>query len=152
MAKQAGLQASVVYQDPKAAMAWLEAAFGFETAIYIEGDDGAFIHCQMRHGDALISVGEEWSDEFRSPLKLGGKNTQLVSIQIDSDIDAHCARARAAGAVILVEPEDQFYGDRVYRCRDPEGHHWSVGQTVEEVSREAALERLGGGVKIEGWV
>jgi uncharacterized glyoxalase superfamily protein PhnB len=147
----ASFQPSVIYQDPKAAMRWLEAAFGFEVAIYIEDEAGGFIHCQMRLGEALISVGEEWSDEFKSPLKLGGKNTQLTSITIDGDVDAHCERARAAGAVIVAEPETQFYGDRTYRCRDPEGHHWSVSQSVEDVSREQALERVPG-LKITGWV
>ena len=146
-----GFQPSVIYQDPKAAMRWLAAAFGFETAIYIEGDDGDFVHCQMRLGESLISIGEEWSDDFKSPLKLDGKNTQLTSIQIDSDVDAHCERARAAGAVIVAPPETQFYGDRTYRCRDPEGHYWSIGRTVEDVSREAAEARLPG-VKITGWL
>jgi uncharacterized glyoxalase superfamily protein PhnB len=152
MSKTTGFQPSVIYQDPKAAMRWLQDAFGFEPAIYIEGDDGTFVHCQMRHGDALISVGQEWDDDFKSPLKLGGKSTSLTSIHIETDVDAHCERARAAGAVIVAEPGNQFYGDRTYRCRDPEGHHWSVGRTMEEVSREQAQERMGGGMKITGWV
>jgi uncharacterized glyoxalase superfamily protein PhnB len=152
MAKTTGFQPSVIYQDPKAAMRWLEEDFGFETALYIEGDDGAFIHCQMRFGDALISVGQEWDEAFKSPLKLGGKNTQLTSIHIETDVDAHCARARAAGAVIVAEPSDQFYGDRSYRCRDPEGHHWSIAQTVEDVSAQEAQARVGDGMKITGWV
>jgi hypothetical protein len=53
--------------------------------------------------------------------------------------------------VIVAEPDTQFYGDRVYRCRDPEGHNWSIGQTVEDVSREQAQERLPG-LKITGWL
>jgi hypothetical protein len=52
--------------------------------------------------------------------------------------------------VITREPEDQFYGDRVYAARDLEGHVWSFGQTVRTVSREEA-ERVSG-LKIEGWV
>ena len=43
------------------------------------------------------------------------------------DVDAHCARARGAGAEILVEPFDPEYGGRMYTCRDPEGHVWSFG-------------------------
>jgi len=151
MAKRIGFQPSVIYQDPRAAIRWLEAAFGLETAIYIEGEDGTFAHCQMRHGDGLISIGQEWEEDFKSPLKLGGKNTQLTSIQIATDVDAHCERARAAGAVIVTEPNTQFYGDRVYRCRDPEGHNWSISQTIEEVSREEAETRVEG-MKITGWV
>src|SRR4051794_17257364 len=102
-----GFQPSVIYQDPKAAIAWLGTAFGFDVAILIEGDDGHFIHCQMRYGEHLISVGQEWDEAFKSPLKLGGKNTQLTSLSIDTDIDAHCERARAAGAVIVSPPQDQ---------------------------------------------
>jgi len=147
----AGFQPSVIYQDPKAAMRWLQDAFGLEVAIYIEDAAGGFVHCQMRLGEALISVGEEWAEEFKSPLQLGGKNTQLTSITLDGDVDAHCERARAAGAVIVAEPETQFYGDRTYRCRDLEGHHWSVSQSVEDVSREQALDRVPG-LKITGWV
>jgi uncharacterized glyoxalase superfamily protein PhnB len=147
----AGFQPSVIYQDPKAAMRWLEDAFGLETALYIEDEAGGFVHCQMRLGEALISVGQEWDEAFKSPLKLGGKNTQLTSITIDGDIDAHCERARAAGAEIVAEPETQFYGDRTYRCLDPEGHHWSISQGVEDVSREEAQTRVPG-LKITGWV
>lgn len=147
-----GIQPSIIYQDPKAAMVWLEKAFGFEVAIYIEDDTGAFGHCQMRLGEALISVGNEWEEPYRSPLRVGGANTQITSLHIDTDVDAHCARARAAGAVIIKEPENQFYGDRSYRCIDPEGHHWSIAQSVEEVSREEAQARVGTSMKITGWV
>src|SRR5262249_38676783 len=77
--KTTGFQPSVIYQDPKAAMKWLAEAFGFEPAIYIEGDDGRFLHCQMSYGEALISIGQEWDEAFKSPLKLNGKNTQLTS-------------------------------------------------------------------------
>ncbi|HEV3108967.1 MAG TPA: VOC family protein [Candidatus Binataceae bacterium] len=65
-------------------------------------------------------------------------------------IDAHCQLARAAGAVIVREPADQFYGDRSYMAKDPEGHVWSFAQTVRQVSREEA-ERASG-LKIEGWI
>jgi uncharacterized glyoxalase superfamily protein PhnB len=95
-------------------------------------------------------VGSEWSADHRSPKSLGAKNTQSVHIQIDSDIDAHCQRAAAAGAEITQPPQTQFYGDRTYRCRDPEGHIWTVGQTVATVSR-AEAEKLSG-LKITGWV
>jgi uncharacterized glyoxalase superfamily protein PhnB len=59
------------------------------------------------------------------------------------------ARAAAAGAEIVQQPTDQFYGDRTYRARDPEGHVWTFAQTVRRVSREEA-ERASG-FKIEGW-
>ena len=52
------------------------------------------------------------------------------------DVDAHYARAKRAGATILEEPTDQFYGDRRYRAADPEGHHWCFATHVRDVSAE----------------
>jgi uncharacterized glyoxalase superfamily protein PhnB len=149
MARQ-GLASAICYRDPRAALAWLEKAFGFETVMLIEGPDGAIVHSQMDFGDSYIMVAYEWDEAHKSPASLGGKNSQSVHIQLDADIDAHCERARAAGATITQEPTDQFYGDRSYRCIDPEGHIWTIGQTIAVVSREEA-EKITG-LKITGWV
>jgi uncharacterized glyoxalase superfamily protein PhnB len=147
---RATLTSALVYDDPRAALDWLEAAFGFERVMVIEDEAGALAHSEMRHGDALIMIGSAWTGAHASPASVGGRNTQTVHIEITGDLDAHCERARAAGAEILMEPENQFYGARTYRCRDPQGHMWTVAQFVEQVSREAAAERSG--LKITGWV
>jgi uncharacterized glyoxalase superfamily protein PhnB len=81
--------------------------------------------------------------------QVGGKNTQSIHVLILDGIDAHCERARAAGAVIVREPEDQFYGDRVYMAQDFEGRVWSFGQPVRQVMREEA--EAASGLTIEGW-
>ena len=143
------LISAVVYRQRRAAIAWLERAFGFETVMLLETADGEVAHCEMRLGDSLLMVGSEWSAEYKSPASLGGKNTQAIHIHVEEDVDAHCAKAEAAGAEVFARPETQFYGDRTYRCRDPEGHVWTVSQTVEAVSREAAEAKTG--LKITGW-
>jgi uncharacterized glyoxalase superfamily protein PhnB len=102
----------------------------------------------MRFGDGLIYVGSEWADYIASPASIGGKNTQSIHVHLKDGLDAHCAQARAAGAVIVREPDDQFYGDRIYSAKDPEGHVWNFGQTVRVVSREEAEKASG--LKIEG--
>lgn len=150
MASARTLTSALSYRDPRAAIDWLERAFGFELAMLIEDGEGNVAHSEVRHGEALIMIGGEWSDDHRSPASLGGKNTQTVHVSIDSDVDAHCARARAAGGEIVAVPEDQFYGARTYRCRDPEGHIWTVSQTTRQVSREEAEQASG--LKITGWV
>jgi uncharacterized glyoxalase superfamily protein PhnB len=147
---RASLISALCYQDPKAALKWLEEAFGFELTMLIEDGEGNLAHSEMSFGNGAVMVGNEWTEDHKSPRSIGGKNTQTVHIQIDTDIDAHCARARAAGAEILMEPATQFYGDRTYRCRDPEGHIWTVGQTVQAVTREEA--EAASGLKITGWV
>ena len=149
MARSA-LTSAICYRDSRAALAWLEAAFGFELVMLIEDADGAVAHSEMSFGDSLVMVGNEWSADHKSPASIAGKNTQTVHIHLETDINAHCDRARAAGAEILMEPEDQSYGDRTYRCRDLEGHIWTIGQTVRATSREEA--EAGSGLKITGWV
>lgn len=143
------LVSGVFYKDPLAALDWLEKAFGFERSMVITDKEGNLGHSEMRFGDGLVYVGSEWADYVASPGSVGGKNTQSIHIHLKNGLDEHCARARAAGAVIVREPEDQFYGDRVYSARDPEGHVWSFGQTVRQVSREEAEKASG--LKIEGW-
>ncbi|WIM13570.1 MAG: Glyoxalase family protein [Enhydrobacter sp.] len=144
------LTSGVYYRDPWAALDWLEKAFGFERSLLVTDKDGNVGHAEMRFGDGLIYVGSQWCDSVASPAVLGGKNTQSVHVQLNEGIDAHCARARAVGAEIVQEPTDQFYGDRTYRARDPEGHLWTFGQTVRRVSREE-MERVTG-FKVEGTI
>ena len=141
---------AVFYRDPWAALDWLEKAFGFERSMVITDKDGRLAHSEMKFGDGYLMVGSEWADFVASPASVGGKNTQSIHVQLRDGIDAHCERAKAAGAAILMEPADQFYGDRTYRARDLEGHVWSFAQTVRSVTRDEA-ERASG-LKIEGWV
>jgi uncharacterized glyoxalase superfamily protein PhnB len=143
------LGSAVFYQDSAAALDWLEKAFGFERSMVILDKDGRLSHAEMRFGDGYIMVGSEWADFIASPASVGGKNTQTIHVHLQDGLNAHCERARAAGAMILQEPTEQFYGDRTYRARDPEGHLWTFGQTTRHVSREEA-ERVSG-LKIEGW-
>ncbi len=144
------LISAACYRDPRAAIAWLEKAFGFELVMLIEQPDGAVAHSEMRFGSGCVMVGSEWSADHKSPASIDGKNTQTIHIQIETDVDAHCERARQAGARIIAEPETQFYGDRSYRCADPEGHIWTVGQTLALVTREAAEAETG--LRITGWI
>jgi uncharacterized glyoxalase superfamily protein PhnB len=139
----------VFYRDPAAALEWLAKAFGFERAMVITDDSGAIVHSEMRFRGGVIYVGAEWADFTASPANTGRRCTQTIHVQLDEDVDAHCARSREAGAEILREPEDQFYGDRTYQARDPEGHVWSFARTVKTVSREEA--EAASGLRIEGW-
>ena len=132
--RQPSFSPALSYRDNRAALAWLEAAFGFEPAMVIVDAKGAIVHAQMRFGDGVVMVGEEWSANRRSPASVGGVCTQTVHVHLDDDLDGHCARARAAGAVIEAEPEVQFYGEKTYRAVDPEGHVWTFGQTVQPMT------------------
>lgn len=147
--RRTALGAAVFYKNPLAALDWLERAFGFKRSMVITDDQGKLAHSEMRFGDSYLMVGSEWADYTASPASIGGKNTQSVHVHLQDGLDAHCERARAAGAVIMREPEDQFYGDRVYVASDLEGHVWTFGQTVRKVTQAEAEQASG--LKIDGW-
>ncbi len=134
---------ALCYVNPRAALDFLHRAFGFELDMLIEDEAGNLAHSQMAYGDGRIMVGNEWSADHKSPRSIGDKCTQTVHIQLTENIDAHCEGARNAGAAIIAEPETQFYGDRTYRARDPEGHIWTFGQTVETMKPEVWDAKLG---------
>jgi uncharacterized glyoxalase superfamily protein PhnB len=134
---------SLAYRDNRAALQWLEAAFGFEPSEVLTDAQGNIVHAEMTHDGGVVMIGSEWAEWTRSPASLGGKNTQRVHVRLEHGIDEHCARARNAGARIVMEPADQFYGDRSYIAADPEGHHWSFSQPVRQVSREQMEQATG---------
>ena len=149
MAERPAVVPCVFYKDPLAAMKWLEAAFGFETTMLVTDDQGTIGHAEMDYLGSPISVGGEWSGPqlggaaMKSPASLDGVGTQFLRITLPSSLDAHCERARKAGARITDEPTDQFYGARTYRAADPEGHIWNFSQDVRVVSDEE-MEKASG--------
>ncbi len=127
------MTASLFYDDPRAALDWLEKAFGLKRRMVIDGPDGGIVHSEMELADGVIFVGPSSAfPNSRSPLGSDGTVTQSLYVYVD-DVDAHCERARKAGAEIVSEPEDQFYGDRNYAVLDCEGHRWAFGQHVKDL-------------------
>lgn len=136
MVAKSSISSALFYQNPRAAIDFIRDAFGFELDFLIEDEGGNLVHSQMVHGDGRIMVGTEWSDNHKSPKSVGMICTQTVHVQLTEDVDAHCENARKTGAEIMAEPETQFYGDRTYRARDPEGHIWTFSRTVQEMTPE----------------
>ena len=125
---------SVIYKDNRAALKWLQKAFGFEPSEVLTDAKDNIVHAEMTHGDGVIMISNEFTSWAKSPDSVGGTNTQRVHVRLEKGIDEHCARARAAGAKVAMEPTDQFYGDRTYSAMDLEGHHWTFSQAVKAVT------------------
>jgi uncharacterized glyoxalase superfamily protein PhnB len=115
------------YRDARAAIDWLERAFGFERHAVHAGDDGLVHHAELRFGSGMIMLGSARDDDYpvKTPADVGA--TTASAYVIVQDADAHYARAKGAGAEIIRELTDQDYGSRDYSARDPEGHVWSFG-------------------------
>jgi uncharacterized glyoxalase superfamily protein PhnB len=118
------------YHDANAAIEWLCKAFGFEKHFVVPGENGTVAHAQLTFGNGMIMLGSAREAEFgqwvKPPRETGGIGTQSAYVIVE-DADAHYSRAKASGAEIVMEVEDQDYGGRLYSCRDPEGHLWSFG-------------------------
>jgi uncharacterized glyoxalase superfamily protein PhnB len=107
---------TVHYPDVDAGAAFLREAFGFEDYVIYRDDDGRPVHTELRYGPSIVFVG---TDEVRV-------GTGSLYVAVD-DADAHCARARAAGARVTTEPFDTDYGSRDYTALDPAGNRWQFG-------------------------
>ena len=118
------------YRDAHAAINWLCRAFGFEKhAVHADGD--IVHHAQLTFGNGMIMLSSvdktgAWAARLAQPDEIGGRETQAPCV-IVADADAHYARAKAEGAVIIDPLEEKEYGGKGYSCRDPEGHVWWFG-------------------------
>ena len=119
------------YRDVGAALGFLSEAFGLEEFGKRFKDPSGYVnHAAVKIGDGQIMMG--CPDPNCENPKTLGHATQGLYVYVE-DVDRHFERAKAAGATILKEPEDQFYGDRRYDAEDPEGHHWTFAQHVRDV-------------------
>jgi PhnB protein len=132
--------AMLSYEDAGRAADWLSEAFGFEQSERFE-DGGVVTHVTLTLGDAMVFAGNPGPD-YRSPRSLAAESEAArrmfetpyvvdgVMVYVD-DLDAHFEQARAAGARILSELEDNpGVGQRQYRAEDLEGHRWMFAQAV----------------------
>ena len=118
------------YRNAPAAIDWLCRTFGFERQLVVPGDGGTVAHAQLRLGDGMIMLASVVDSEFgrlmKQPDEIGGCETETVYVVVP-DADAIYARAKSAGAKIVLDIKDEDYGGRGFSCRDLEGHLWSFG-------------------------
>lgn len=125
----------LTYADAPAAIEFLCRAYSFEEHYRLPMPDGRIGHAELRHHDNVVMLASVWADlGLASPRDLTAVPGQIYCF-VD-DVDAHHARAREAGATIVATPEEQFYGARIYRTVDLEGHRWIFATQVRDVPVE----------------
>lgn len=129
----------LVYPDVRAAVAFLEAAFGFQERVRI----GEGHRAQLRVGDDGAMVVAEAHDDQVAPA--AGSVTHVIKVRVP-DVDGAFVRARAAGATVVAEPTTFEYGERSCELEDLAGHRWELTQTVRDVHPESW-----GGVAVAPW-
>jgi uncharacterized glyoxalase superfamily protein PhnB len=120
------------YRNAPAAIEWLCATFGFEKQAVYPNSKGTIAHAQLTFGNGMIMLGSvtktdnEWGRLIKQPDEIGGAETQSAYV-IVTDADTLFARAKAAGAAIVLDIKNEDYGGRGFSCRDLEGHLWNFG-------------------------
>lgn len=119
-------------RDADQASDFYQRAFGFEKQFAMPGPDGRSGHVQMAFKDAHIMFGPECAqgqNPSKAPASTGVAPPVGMYVYCD-DVDALYARATAAGAKGDMPPQDMFWGDRMCRLLDPDGHSWSFATNV----------------------
>jgi uncharacterized glyoxalase superfamily protein PhnB len=118
------------YDDARAAIEYLTGTLGLVEQFVSTGDDGAVAHAELSFGDGVVMLGTRSGtpDTFDT-----GRAVVYLAVDSAEEVDAHHARAVAAGAEVVQELVDQPYGSREYAVRDPEGNVWSVGSYRPQV-------------------
>lgn len=134
MARAGGVRGPIVptlrYRDVPAAIAWLHSAFGMEVHRVVAGDDGAPCYAELTFGGGMLMVAPVEDTAFGrlmvQPNEIGGVETQVCYLSVP-DVQVLYIRARAAGARIVLDIEEEANNGRGFSCRDPEGHLWNFG-------------------------
>ncbi|MBX3414334.1 MAG: VOC family protein [Pirellulales bacterium] len=114
-------------------LAFMKQAFDAQEMSLTRHPDGSVMHADMKVGDSRIMIGEA-RDEW-PPLPA------MIYLYVP-DTDATYQKAIAAGAETVMEPADQFYGDRNAGVKDPTGILWWIGTHQEDVSEEEMSRRI----------
>lgn len=113
-------------KDAAKAMEFYQSAFTFKpTDEIIRDDDGNIMHVGMQYEQALVMFGPEakFEDGTKAPITTGTRSPVNMFIYCD-DVDAFYKNAVANGADSEQAPENMFWGDRMCKLRDPDGHIW----------------------------
>ena len=132
----------LVVADGGAAIVFYTQAFGGEeVGERFTGPGGELSHAEIRIGDSVVMITEDGADgPVSSPGRLDGTVTCVMALYWE-DVDAAWQRAVAAGAQVIYPLEDQFYGERGGRLRDPFGQQWMMSQHIEDVPAEEMARR-----------
>jgi PhnB protein len=122
------------------AIDYYKEAFGAKERVRMEAPGGAIGHAELEIGDSVVMLSDPFPQaSTKSPKELGGSSVSVFMYV--EDVDAVVKQAVDAGATVLMEVADQFWGDRFGTVQDPFGHTWSVATHVEDVPPEEIAER-----------
>jgi PhnB protein len=130
----------IVVDDASRAIEFYRDAFGADENVRMPGPDGKIAHAELQIGDSKLMLSDPFEhSNVRPPSERGGP-TASIFLYVD-DCDAIFEQAKTAGASVVSELEDMFWGDRFGTLSDPFGHVWSIATHKEDLTEEEIAER-----------
>jgi PhnB protein len=129
----------LIARDSARAIDFYKRAFGATELFRHALPDGKIMHAELRIGDSIVYLADEFPPYAQSPEALGGSPV-VLHVYVE-DVNALWDRAVAAGAKVVMPLGDQFWGDRYGQLTDPFGHRWSVATRKEELTPEEMEKR-----------
>jgi len=131
----------LIIQGAAEAIEFYKKAFGAREILRVPMPDNRIGHAELQIGDSKIMLADEFPDMgIRSPKAWGG--TPLTLMLYVEDVDAQAKQTVAAGAKVVREVQDQFYGDRSGHFQDPFGHEWTLWTHKEDLTPEEIAKRM----------
>jgi|ERR671923_406423 PhnB protein len=122
------------------AIEFYKKAFGAKERVRMDAPGGGIAHAEVEIGDSVVMLSDPFPQaSTRPPKELGGTSASVMMYV--EDVDAVVKQAVDAGATVLMEVADQFWGDRFGTIQDPFGHSWSISTHVEDLTPEEIAER-----------
>jgi PhnB protein len=115
------------------AIAFYTAVFGAKERFRLAEPTGRIGHCELEIGNAVLMLSDEYPEYNIQGPQSPGATGCLIHLHVDN-ADQMAAKAIAAGAIMVREPADAFYGERSCTIRDPFGHEWMLGHEIEQVA------------------
>lgn len=122
------------------ALAWYKAVFNAEELYRLTDSSGKIAHAEVKINDCILMVAEEQLDYNISPETLGG--TSIIMNLYVPDVDKTVDLSLEQGAKLIFPVNDQFYGDRAGRIRDPFGHMWIISTHLKDVDPEELKKQM----------
>jgi PhnB protein len=133
---------SLAVADIEASVKFYVDVLGFDVAFTLPGEDGKLVHASVQRGDAMLMFGRLDPANAHDQGQLGKGVVLYSTVTDDEDIDAYFERARSAGATVMQEPVDQFWGHRDWGIADPDGYLIWVSKEIQALSAAEMTEAM----------
>jgi PhnB protein len=131
---------SLACKDAARAIEFYKSVFGATEIMRMPGPEGKIMHAEMRIGDSIIFLSDEFPGMAQAPTP--GVTPSTYLFLYTEDVDSVFNRAVSMGSKVTMPLGNMFWGDRYGKVMDPFGHHWGVAQHVEDVAPDEMKRRM----------